>query len=99
MGRLPRPTGDDLISPFAVFWGFPKVILFAEMAAIRQVPHLEQGGYHAHYNRPYPQAVVPKTTTEPVPCISTPTGPQRSCVSAPDRSDSRPTAQSGPCCL
>src|SRR5271157_2139376 len=87
---------EALSSTFAVFWGFPKVSLLAEMAGIGQVPHLAQGGYHAHYNRPYPQAVVPKTTTEPVPCISTPTGSKSSCVSAADRSDSRPTAQTGP---
>ena len=42
---------------------------------------------------------VPETTPQPVPCISTPTGPKSSCVSAADRSDSRPTAQTGPCCL
>src|SRR3974377_7321 len=85
-----------LSSTFAVFWGFPEVGLLAEMVGIGQVPHLAQGGYHAHYNRPYPQAVVPETTPQPVPCISTPTGSKSSCVSAADRSDSRPTAQTGP---
>ena len=85
-----------LISTFAVFWGFPEVGLLAEMVGIGQVPHLAQGGYHAHYSRPYPQAVVPETTPQPVPCISTPTGSKSSCVSAADRSDSRPTAQTGP---
>ena len=88
-----------LSSTFAVFWGFPEVGLLAEMVGIGQVPHLAQGGYHAHYNRPYPQAVVPETTPQPVPCISTPTGSKSSCVSAADRSSSRPTAQTGPCCL
>src|SRR5271157_2480962 len=89
----------DVSSTFAVFWGFPKVSLLGEMVGIGQVPHLAQGGYHAHYNRPSPQAVVPETTPEPVPCISTPTGPKSSCGPAADRSDSRPTAQTGPCCL
>ena len=29
-------------STFAVFWGFPKVSLLAEVAGIGQVPHLAQ---------------------------------------------------------
>jgi len=91
-----KPGETHLNSTFAVFWGFPEVGLLAEMVGIGQVPHLAQGGYHAHYNRPYPQAVVPETTPQPVPCISTPTGSKSSCVSAADRSDSRPTAQTGP---
>src|SRR5208337_5534358 len=90
-----RVVFSSLSSTFAVFWGFPEVGLLAEMAGIGQVPHLAQGSYHAHYNRPYPQAVVPETTPQPVPCISTPTGSKSSCVSAADRSDSRPTAQTG----
>ena len=73
-----------LSSTFAVFWGFPEVGILAEMVGVGQVPHLAQGGYHAHHNRPYPQAVVPETTPQPVPCLSTPTGSKSSCVSAAD---------------
>ncbi len=44
-----REFSDFLSSTFAVFWGFPEVGLLAEMGGVGQVPHLAQGGYHAHY--------------------------------------------------